>query len=50
MLNRKGGAGNLSTFLEGPGLPQTNNHVEQSLRPPVIFRKITFGSQSLHGT
>jgi hypothetical protein len=30
-------------------MPPTNNHAEQSLRLPVIFRKITFGSQSLHG-
>ena len=28
-------------------MPPTNNHAEQSLRLPVIFRKITFGSQSL---
>ena len=27
----------------------TNNHAEPSLRLPVIFRKITFGSQSLRG-
>ena len=40
---------NLFTFLEVPGMPPTNNHAEQSLRLPVIFRKITFGSQSLHG-
>lgn len=30
-------------------MPPTNNHAEQSLRLPVIFRKITFGSQSLLG-
>ena len=30
-------------------MPPTNNHAEQSLRLPVIFRKITFGSQSLRG-
>jgi transposase len=40
---------NLFTFLEVPGMSPTNNHAEQSLRLPVIFRKITFGSQSLHG-
>jgi transposase len=40
---------NLFTFLEVPGMPPTNNHAEQSLRLPVIFRKITFGSQSLLG-
>lgn len=42
-------APNLFTFLDVPGMPPTNNHAEQSLRLPVIFRKITFGSQSLHG-
>jgi hypothetical protein len=46
-LKRDGG--NLFTFLEVPGMPATNNHAEQALRLPVIFRKITFGSQSLHG-
>jgi hypothetical protein len=40
---------NLFTFLEVAGMPPTNNHAEQSLRLPVIFRKITFGSQSLRG-
>jgi len=30
-------------------MPPTNNHAEQSLRLPVIFRKITFGSQSQAG-
>jgi hypothetical protein len=30
-------------------MPPTNNHAEQSLRLPVIFRKITFGSRSLLG-
>ena len=40
---------NLFTFLEVAGMPPTNNHAEQSLRLPVIFRKITFGSQSLLG-
>ncbi len=39
----------LFTFLEVKGMPPTNNHAEQSLRLPVIFRKITYGSQSLHG-
>ena len=27
----------------------TNNHAEQALRLPVIFRKISFGSRSLEG-
>ena len=30
-------------------MPPTNNHAEQSLRLPVIFRKICFGSRSLTG-
>ncbi len=30
-------------------MPPTHNRAEQSLRLPVIFRKITFGSQSLLG-
>ncbi len=39
----------LFVFLEVNGMQPTNNHAEQSLRLPVIFRKITYGSQSLHG-
>lgn len=39
----------LFTFLEVNGMPPTNNHAEQSLRLPVIFRKISFGSRSLAG-
>jgi hypothetical protein len=39
----------LFTFLNVNGMPPTNNHAEQSLRLPVIFRKITFGSQSQNG-
>jgi len=40
---------NLFTYLNVNGMPPTNNHAEQSLRLPVIFRKISFGSRSLHG-
>jgi transposase len=40
---------NLFTFLEVNGMPPTNNHAEQALRLPVIFRKISFGSRSLQG-
>ena len=40
---------NLFTFLEVNGMPPTNNHAEQALRLPVIFRKISFGSRSLLG-
>jgi hypothetical protein len=39
----------LFSFLEVNGMPPTNNHAEQSLRLPVIFRKISFGSRSLLG-
>ena len=49
LTDPKRDAPNLFTFLEVPGMPPTNNHAEQSLRLPVIFRKVTFGSQSLHG-
>lgn len=42
-------APNLFTFLNVKGMPPTNNHAEQALRLPVIFRKISFGSRSLHG-
>lgn len=42
-------ARNLFTFLKVNGMPPTNNHAEQSLRLPVIFRKISFGSRSLLG-
>jgi len=42
-------APNLFTFLKVNGMPPTNNHAEQSLRLPVIFRKISFGSRSLLG-
>ena len=40
---------NLFTYLKVNGMPPTNNHAEQSLRLPIIFRKISFGSRSLHG-
>jgi transposase len=42
-------AQNLFTFLKVKDMPPTNNHAEQSLRLPVIFRKICFGSRSLTG-
>ena len=42
-------ASKLFTFLEVPGMPPTNNHAEQSLRKPVIFRKICFGNRSMQG-
>ena len=37
------------TFLEVPGMQPTNNHAEQALRLPVIFRKICFGNRSADG-
>ena len=37
------------TFLEVNGMEPTNNHAEQSLRLPVIFRKICFGNRSTLG-
>lgn len=40
----------LFTFLSVPGLDPTNNHAEQSLRSPVIFRKICFGTRSPEGS
>ena len=40
---------NLFTFLQVKSMPPTNNHAEQALRLPVIFRKISFGSRSLFG-
>ena len=39
----------LFVFLEVNGMEPTNNHAEQALRHPVIFRKICFGSRSLEG-
>lgn len=37
------------TFLDVNGMEPTNNHAEQSLRLPVIFRKICFGNRSTLG-
>jgi hypothetical protein len=39
----------LFVFLEINGVEPTNNHAEQALRLPVIFRKICFGNRSLEG-
>ncbi|MCU0857240.1 MAG: transposase [Pontiellaceae bacterium] len=39
----------LFVFLEVNGMEPTNNHAEQALRHPVIFRKICFGNRSLEG-
>ena len=40
----------LFTFLTVPGLAATNNHAEQALRSPVIFRKTCFGTRSPEGS
>lgn len=39
-------ANRIFTFLNVNGMEPTNNHAEQSLRLPVIFRKICFGNRS----
>lgn len=42
-------ANRIFTFLDVNGMEPTNNHAEQSLRLPVIFRKICFGNRSALG-
>lgn len=42
-------ANRLFTFLDVNGMEPTNNHAEQSLRLPVIFRKLCFGNRSALG-
>jgi len=42
-------AGRLFVYLDVNGMEPTNNHAEQALRLPVIFRKICFGNRSLEG-
>ena len=37
------------TFLRDGRIPLTNNTAEQALRPYVIWRKLSFSSQSLRG-
>ena len=39
----------LFTFLQINHLPPTNNYAEQTLRHPVIFRKLIFGNRSSLG-
>ena len=39
----------LFTFLEVNRMPPTNNYAEQTLRHPVIFRKLIFGNRSDQG-
>jgi len=40
----------LWTFIREEGIEPTNNHAEQQIRPAVIWRKISFGSQSPLGS
>ena len=40
----------LWTFLDTPGVEPTNNHAERTLRGFVIWRKISFGTQSARGS
>jgi len=50
LLDPKREYNRLFTFLTTPGLAATNNHAEQALRSPVIFRKICFGTRSAAGS
>jgi transposase len=40
----------LWNFFEIPHVPPTNNHAERQLRPLVISKKLTFGTQSERGS
>ena len=40
----------LWTFIDTPGVEPTNNHAERTLRRFVIWRKISFGTQSARGS
>jgi transposase len=40
----------LWTFWYNPDVPPTNNHAERQLRPLVISKKLTFGTQSTSGS
>lgn len=40
----------LWTFLEAEGVEPTNNTAERALRPAVIWRKLSFGTQSAKGS
>jgi transposase len=40
----------LWTFVTVPGIEPTNNAAEQALRQAVIWRRTSFGSQSLAGS
>jgi transposase len=45
---RKDGAA-LLTFAEFPDVPPTNNRAEREIRPAVVMRKISYGSNSVRG-
>src|SRR5690606_33002527 len=40
----------LWTFVEVPGIEPTNNDAERSVRHGVIYRKLSGGTQSSHGS
>lgn len=40
----------LWTFLDEEGVEPTNNEAERSLRHAVIWRKLSFGTQSISGS
>ena len=40
----------LWTFLKVEGIEPTNNTAERTLRPAVIYRKLSFGTQSASGS
>jgi len=40
----------LWTFVQTPGVEPTNNAAERALRPAVIWRRTSFGSQSIGGS
>lgn len=40
----------LWTFIEIQGIEPTNNTAERALRPAVIYRKLSFGTQSVSGS
>ncbi len=42
--------GSLWTFLSNPTVEPTNNQAERQLRPIVIWRKLSFGTQSNRGS
>jgi transposase len=49
LLDPKRDGQRLFTFLAINRMPPTNNYAEQTLRHPVIFRKLIFGNRSARG-